>query len=315
LLGALVFPFLLDLISDSGVLIAFSAAISIISLAWMAGEFFSMPSIKGFARTEIFELGVSAAVLLLALALVIPGGPFDMIANGFLLNGVPHDQVCPEWKVGKSYNAVSQTWFTSGGQPAPLAFGQAGYFLGCKPNMAAFAQKYDQIMNLNVDFSWNDLVPNFFEGVLSAKLSLGYVSLMGTEMMTGILSGFYTSIHIPVFEVIGIDLGLNPWIAMTPLNQFHTTVVDLVGTTLASVVGQKMLLDFVEETMLSYFLPLGLLMRVFPFTRRTGSTIIAVVFAAYFIYPISILVNQQIFEMIANPQPMGGQTCSGAILS
>jgi hypothetical protein len=62
-----------------------------------------------------------------------------------------------------------------------------------------------------------------------------------------------------------------------------------------------MLLTFIEESALAVFLPFGLMLRAFPFSRKTGSTIIAVVVAAYFIYPISILINQQIWMFIVSP--------------
>ena len=89
--------------------------------------------------------------------------------------------------------------------------------------------------------------------------------------------------------------------SLTPLNQAHTTIVDLLGTVFAAFTAQNMLLSFIEEAAIAVFLPFGLMLRAFPFTRKTGSTIIAVVVAAYFVYPISILINQQIWMLIVAP--------------
>lgn len=299
----------LQLLTNYNVAVALLAAVFIAALAYMTGEFFSAPTLKGFAKAELYELGVSAVILVIALTLIVPNGPFDMVARGFMLQGAPPDQVCSEWKAnaGTLVGAGSNAYYTN----ANIAFGQAGYFLGCNPKLREFSQVFKDITSnaypgYTLASIWNDM----FEGVMLKKLATGYGSLMMIEMFTGLLSGFYTGLTIPL-RAVNLELGLNPWVAMTPLNQFHTTLVDTVGNTMAAFVAQKMLLDFFEETMLPVFLPFGLLLRAFPFSRKTGSTIIAVVFAAYFIYPISILVNQQIYEMIASPQGSPGCTAIG----
>ncbi|VVC00647.1 Uncharacterised protein [uncultured archaeon] len=291
-----------ELVTQSGVLIAFATAVLIIALSYMAGEFFSMPSLKAFSKGEVIELGVSAFILLLAMALIVQDGPFDKIAQGFMLPNVPVDQdhICKDWALAHGTFDATGHWTRTDGN---IAYAQAGYFLGCPPKLDAFYQYYTTVIPVAGAYSFADIWNNFFDGVMTKKLATGYGSLMLTEMFTGLLSGFYTGLHLPVFDVIAVDLGLNPWISLSPLNQFHTILVDLLGNTYGAFVGQKMLLDFGEEAMLPVFLPFGILLRVFPFTRKTGSTIIAVVFAVYFIYPISILINQQILQMIVYPPP------------
>ncbi|MEM4348517.1 MAG: hypothetical protein QXN37_03025 [Candidatus Anstonellaceae archaeon] len=266
---------------------AFALAISIIVIAFMAGEFFSNPPLKAFAKGEASELIVSAIVLLLAFLLATPGGIFDIVAEGFILHGVPPDRVCPEW-------AAKHGPFTNGKwSNGNLAYAQADYFLGCRPQLI---------------FSFYPIVA---EGVILNKLILGYNALMLNEFVIGLLSTLSTGFSLPIlYPFMKLDVSLAPWIAMVPLNDVHTALVDILGATIASVMAQKLLLTFIEETALSVFLPFGLVLRAFPLTRKTGSTIIAVVFAAYFVYPITILINQQIWEMIANPQPQpGGPKC------
>jgi hypothetical protein len=101
-----------------------------------------------------------------------------------------------------------------------------------------------------------------------------------------------------------------PWVALGPLNQAHTTIVDMIGTTIAALTAQNMLLKFIERAAIPIFLPFGLMLRAFPFTRKTGSTIIAVVVACYFVYPVSILINFQIWELIVNPPAPDGTPCT-----
>jgi len=287
-----------QLIADSYVLMAFSFAVSIIALSYMAGEFMSMPSLKGFARAELYELGVTAAIFVLLLLLIIPRGPFDVVAAGFAAASAPPSPaaygpyLCDEWRAAHGpihYNHTTGQWYAERGN---IAFGQANYFLGCTPKLSAMFSPPKDSMGM----------PDYLmDGVLAPRLMKGYSSLMLTQMFTGLLSGFYTSIYISAFKVIGVDISFLPWVILNPLNQAHTMMVDLIGTAMAAVTAQNMLLKFIEIAALPVFLPLGLMLRAFPFTRRTGSTIIAVVIAAYFVYPVSILINEQIWMLITNP--------------
>ncbi|VVC01540.1 Uncharacterised protein [uncultured archaeon] len=279
-----------ELITQSGVLSAFAVAIAIIALSFMAGEGFSMPSIKAFAKNEAFELMVTAIILLVAVLLITQDGPFDLITKGFMLPGIPPEQACNDWKqVHGPYNETTHTYARGN-----LAFAQADYFLGCRPNINVTA-----ITSLDA--------PNmiYLDGVVLRKLSFGYISLMTTEMMVGFFSGLSTGIMIPIpsMPALRLDIGVVPWIGMMQINDIHTLIVDLVGQLWAAFAAQKLLLLFVEDTAIGVFLPFGLMLRAFPFSRKTGSTVIAVVFAAYFVYPTTILINQQIWESIVNPNP------------
>ncbi len=282
-----------ELISNSGVLSAFAFALSIIALAFMSSEFFNMPSLKGFAKNEAYELGVSVIILIIAVILITPGGVFDLVTEGFMLPGTPPGQACREYLALHPYNAATNT-FANGNR----AFAQADYFLGCRPTL---------IGNAGFPGFFTGTVSSFgltgVDGVVLRKLTLGYQSLMLTEMVVGFLSSFSTNlaITIPVEPMVKFDVGIVPWIGMGQINDVNTLLVDLVGQLWAAFAAQKLLLVFIDEAAIPFFLPLGVLMRAFPFTRKTGSTIIAVVFAAYFVYPTSILINQRIWEDIANP--------------
>ncbi|MCX6771452.1 MAG: hypothetical protein NTX79_05345 [Candidatus Micrarchaeota archaeon] len=298
-----------ELITKSEVMLAFAFAVSIIALSFMAGEFMSMPSLKGFAKAELYELGVSAVILVILLVLITPGGPFDLVGRGFMAPvqllepgspppPYPGPTLCKEWIAlhGTPVLDATGTWSVPNGN---IVFGQANYFLGCKPD-------------ISVDWNpFNGIPAQSFSGIMTSRLAKGYASLMLTQMFTGLLAGFYTSIEISAFKVLAVSVGITPWVALGPLNQAHTIIVDLIGTTYAAFTAQNMLLKFIEKAALPVFLPFGLMLRAFPFTRKTGSTIISVVVAAYFVFPISILINEQIWIMIAAPECTNGGASVG----
>ncbi len=250
--------------------VALAAASSIVALSYMAGEFLNMPSLKGFAKLELSELAVTVLIVLLAVGLATKGGAFDHVARGFVpLDSEGYAPVCPGTQADRN-----------------LAFAQAEYFLGCKPSLVLFPPGIE------------------IQGVLMNKLKVAYESLMINEMFFGLLSGFSTNLEVAIpGMMMKVNVGMFPWIAMGPLNDMHTLLVDAVGVAFAGVATQKMLLIFIEETALRVFLPFGLLLRAFPFSRKTGSTVVAVIFAAYFIFPITVLINYQIWDMVTNPKP------------
>jgi hypothetical protein len=59
---------------------------------------------------------------------------------------------------------------------------------------------------------------------------------------------------------------------------------------------QKELLFIIQKTMLPIVLPLGILLRAFPVTRRAGSTLIAISITAYIIYPITLVVTGGMYD-------------------
>ena len=277
---------LFDLLGDPtyrlvGIALAF--VVSLIAISYMAGEFFNMPSLKGFAKLELSDLAVTSAIIIIAVALAMKGGVFDLMSQGFMVPDPNQNMTC----AGSSLNYTP-------------AFAQAEYFLGCNPKVQIVTPSPSSPSPINVTYA----------GVLGPRLATAYGSLMVNEMFIGLLSGFSTNLEIYIPEIASkVNIGMVPFIAMGPLNEVHTVLVDAVGVAYGAVAAQKMLLVFIYESALPFFLPFGLLLRAFPFSRKTGSTVLAVVFAAYFIYPTSILINEQIWVMIVNPQPDPGSSC------
>jgi hypothetical protein len=235
------------------------------ALAFMAGEFLSMPSIKAWVKGELYEHSLSAFIILIAIASVIT---LNWIAIGFVSQ--PNAQTyCNENLTHPEFDDPNQY---------PV-FTQAQFFLGCKPDPTDF-----------IPMAGN------FRGVMLAPMLSAYRHLIGIELVLGILStmGFSTQ---QVTAIVTIPrLSFQPLIGMTIVSEAHIIVLDYIALGAGVIFSQKVLLQFIQESMLTIFLPFGLLFRAIPLTRKTGSTIIALCIAAYFVYPMSILINSQIFQ-------------------
>ena len=299
-------PMMFDPISWQMIFMALAASASIAALAYMAGELFSMPALKGFSKLELSELGVSAAIIILVALLIMSGGPFDLVAQGFM-HQTGTLQVCPEWANMSDYDPVTQT-----ASKGNVAFGTADYFLGCRlaPGaMLTFLGNLAPIGTATASLGMYELNPG--GGVMMPRILKGYADLTWNEVLLGAVSTFDFSLGIPAYRVLWITIGgIMPFTGLSLISEANIMVTDALMTVWSAFAAQKMLLSFIQASALVYFLPMGLLFRAFPFSRKTGSTIIALVFAAYFIYPTSILINEQIFYIIQNPS--GAPNCKDA---
>lgn len=288
-------PYLLqvDLMYHSTVQVALMFAAFLITLTYMFGSAMSMPSLKGFARNELTELGVTMIILIIAILLIQPGGIFDQVASGFAVQSPGGLKFCEDWIAQHPYDPATGSY-----KNGNLAFGQADYFLGCRPKFGDLFPPWNAAAYLGSDRG----------GIMLSKLTNAYGKLEANELFFSLFGNLNLGLMFPILGAFRIDLHVSgvPFIFMNLLVEMLTVLVDTIGTLMGAFIAQKMLLNFIEETMLMYILPLGLLFRAFPFSRKTGSTIVAVVFAAYFIYPISILINYQMYNMVQNPQGAPG---------
>lgn len=72
-----------------------------------------------------------------------------------------------------------------------------------------------------------------------------------------------------------------------PIGPFMT-LQKMLYPALMSSLAQLELLNFMKNTMFTFILPIGIALRAFPVTRRTGSTLIAIAVVGYVIYPLSV---------------------------
>jgi len=102
-------------------------------------------------------------------------------------------------------------------------------------------------------------------------------------------------------EFIGITV--TPFDPLSNATGVLGDMIKFVFTIFMFVVGQITLLDFIQKTMLTIILPLAVIFRAFPLTRKTGSTLIAIVIVTYFVYPVSVNIGSVIYDKISYLMP------------
>jgi hypothetical protein len=134
--------------------------------------------------------------------------------------------------------------------------------------------------------------------VMEEKLLDQYKDLYLFEALIGFLSTVSFPIASPFPAVAIISFSLAPFTGLTMLSNAHTVVVEAIGYLITVMWAKEFILIFTRDALPLLLLPLGLVFRAIPFYRRTGSSIIAVAFAMYFVLPFSMmLTNYMIFDV------------------
>lgn len=99
---------------------------------------------------------------------------------------------------------------------------------------------------------------------------------------------------IPRLSMVGVDIPL-----FLPLENYLTAPALIITASYTAVLisaAQWQLLDFLEKTAFMFILPLGIVMRSFPLTRQTGSTLIALSIVGFFVYPLSVDLSKAVYD-------------------
>jgi hypothetical protein len=205
---------------------------SIVSLAYMLAEFTRMPVLNAWAKTEYYEVLISAFLL---------AGVFFFVGFG--------ESIARSFAMGADH----------------IEFGMA-YLENLKTLVEL--ELYPLILMMDI------VVGNFATWNFSLPFELSALAIIvGTSPMAGL--GLISGAMIFMLDTLGI----------------------FIAVTLA----QMEFLHFVEKFALGLFLPLGIVLRTFPLTRKTGSTLIALAITVYFVYPMTLAFNQQVFDVAFVP--------------
>ncbi len=129
------------------------------------------------------------------------------------------------------------------------------------------------------------------------KLRSAYVDLYLFEALIGFLSTVTFPVGSPMPVISIISFSLSPFTGLALLSNAHTIVVEAISYLITVIWAKEFILYFARDCVPILLLPLGLALRAFPFFRTTGSSLIALCFAIYFVFPFSlILSNTMVFD-------------------
>jgi len=93
-----------------------------------------------------------------------------------------------------------------------------------------------------------------------------------------------------------------PFAGFGTLSYNFETMAALITPLGASLLFQKIFLQFVKDIAFTVVLPIGLILKVFPLTRDAGAFLIAAAIAFYAVFPLTYVFNQMIMmEVLQDP--------------
>lgn len=131
-------------------------------------------------------------------------------------------------------------------------------------------------------------------GIVQNAMFNTYISLYSAEFLIGIVStmGFY--VPVIVTPALYLWVSISSFAGIEPISNALITIIESMGYLFGLAYARERLLFFFRDVTFTILIPLGFFMRALPFSRRTGSSIIAIAFAGFFAYPLSIVLSHQL---------------------
>ncbi|RLG19322.1 hypothetical protein DRN67_03000 [Candidatus Micrarchaeota archaeon] len=124
-----------------------------------------------------------------------------------------------------------------------------------------------------------------------------YGQLVAANRYVAKMTSFYFNVAIPLYLAVA-SVSKAPYAGLGVINSMIGLGMDALASASFIQVAQKMLLRFFENYSLSFFLPLGLILRTFSFSRKLGATLIAIAIGTYVVYPLSIVFAAGVYDQV-----------------
>jgi hypothetical protein len=137
--------------------------------------------------------------------------------------------------------------------------------------------------------------------IIYQKLREQYIDLYLFEALIGFLSTISFPIGSPLPAINMVSFSLAPFTGLTLLSNTHTQIVESISYLITVIWAKQFIVRFARDVVPLLLLPLGLVMRALPFSRATGSSVIAMSFAFYFVLPFAIILSSYLIFDVYKP--------------
>jgi hypothetical protein len=136
------------------------------------------------------------------------------------------------------------------------------------------------------------------------------------EYLISVASAGYSSNMFVIAALKKIKISTNFIDFSDAIEQLHRTAKDMIGIAVGGIhisiglmTAQRWFLDLIARSAFTIFLPLGILLRTFTFSRGIGAFFIAIAISFYIVYPLTFLFDQKVVDTLLCPENV--QHCDG----
>ncbi|MEW6329137.1 MAG: hypothetical protein AB1468_03400 [Candidatus Micrarchaeota archaeon] len=133
----------------------------------------------------------------------------------------------------------------------------------------------------------------------------GYVRTM---IHFDIIAGAIASMTLMFDIKQALTFDIVPGAAFRPVIDMFGYALSILSIAMIQLRAQEMLLEFARDYMFAFFLPVGIALRAFPFTRMAGGAFIAISVGFYIVLPLAYLASEQIVR-----EHCSNYKCSGSL--
>lgn len=240
-------------------ILALLISVALSAIAWMLSSAFQSSELKGWAKKELSEFIVSALILVLAVPLLLTITSLTIAYATAVKPDLSYTSADP-FSLAKDYLDKVENQLAS-----------------------VYAEVSGSIIALTLVSGFSlDL------GLLAKGLiALGVTAVSGVGGVLAGTIGFFTKFGIVI--KMGAPFGL----ILSFLSPLQSSMV----VVLLAFFVQKEILLFVQAAALPVLLPVGVLLRAFPLTRRAGSTLIALSLILFIVYPLTLAFVGQMYDV------------------
>jgi len=230
------------------VAVAIMAAYTVVAIAFLIAEGFTLPEVKAWATNEMYQI---TAMLILAMIVFVAVRAENAVFESFGYHPSPVEPSPP---------ITSAKAFLDSSRDYLVSVASSGYTV----NAVVIALTKKRALSLG--------------GVTAGKAAYSFFDLRDS------IEQLYRSSK----DIIGMAVGG-------------------IQVSFGIVTAQRWFLDLIARTAFTVFLPIGILLRTFSFSRGVGSFFIAISISFYLVYPLTFLMDQKIMDYLLCPENV--QTC------
>ena len=240
----------------------------LLALGYMAATFLGDDKMKAFVKKELGQLVISVLLILFITSAFVYG--MDTILKNVIIGGP---------------GITTQGWQDYVSNAVCCEPGTGGCLAkGVMPCHIAVAMDFLQTIYGSLNAT---ALSYFYNHWFSAFLSFLNVSLSARVVVSM------------------ASLSIRPFAGLSMNSDMYSILFDLAMKNMMLVRVQQIFIDFFLIAFFPVMLSMGLVLRVFYFTRKLGGLLIALSLAMYYVFPMFyVLSNAILFQLVA--QPAGG---------
>jgi len=112
------------------------------------------------------------------------------------------------------------------------------------------------------------------------------------------MTSFYYFLAVPIY-LASASISHFPYTGISVLSSMVAVGLDALAASIFIQLAQKMLLNFFQDNSFRWFLPLGIILRTFGFTRKLGGTLIAIAIGTLVVFPLAIAFSAGVYDSVA----------------